>query len=106
MTLFVDQANYMSQFTKMAGYKIVINEQGLMTFPYEEGINVPPGVFASIGMRKVRFFLSLYHSEWLIELQNKHKLTEKEPIVTPLQLLGFNQLMQVSASRYLLHMVV
>ncbi|XP_031561612.1 degenerin deg-1-like [Actinia tenebrosa] len=52
LRLFVDQENYIDQLSPAAGFKILVNHQGQMPFPYEDGITVPPGISASFGINK------------------------------------------------------
>ncbi|XP_014679205.1 PREDICTED: amiloride-sensitive sodium channel subunit gamma-2-like [Priapulus caudatus] len=53
LTIFVDQLNYMSGLTEAAGARISVHEPGHSPFIVENGIDVPVGTRASIGVTQV-----------------------------------------------------
>ena len=49
----LEQEEYARLESETAGVRIVVKDQGEMPFPAEEGISLPPGFSAQIGLRKV-----------------------------------------------------
>ena len=55
MDLNIEQMEYINELVDEAGLKIVIHNPRQRSFPYEEGITVPPGFSSSIALRKVSY---------------------------------------------------
>ena len=55
MLIDIKQGNYLP-FAEEAGIRVVLNDQGKMPFPFDEGFSVPPGFSTSVGVRRVSEF--------------------------------------------------
>ncbi|CAB4031123.1 degenerin mec-10-like, partial [Paramuricea clavata] len=53
--LDIEGDQYIGALTKEAGVRVSIQEQGVMPFPYEEGLSVAPGMATLVGMWKEIF---------------------------------------------------
>ena len=50
----MQQEQYIGALTVEAGIRVLLHDHGHMTFPYEEGFSVSPGMATSVGIKKVR----------------------------------------------------
>lgn len=50
----VQQEQYIGALTVEAGIRVLLHDQGHMTFPYEEGFSVSPGMATSVGIKKTQ----------------------------------------------------
>ncbi|XP_064619591.1 amiloride-sensitive sodium channel subunit gamma-like [Lineus longissimus] len=55
IVMFIEQEEYLGSVSPAAGVKVVIHNSDARPFPYEQGIDIAPGQFTSIGLRKTRF---------------------------------------------------
>ena len=52
LSLFIDQNNY-SELSTDAGVQVVVHDVTQMPFPDEDGVSVPPGLSAFVGIKLV-----------------------------------------------------
>ena len=53
LTIDTDIGEYVKALAVEEGIRVLVADQDVGLFPYEEGFSVPPGVIASIGISKV-----------------------------------------------------
>ncbi|XP_070543786.1 amiloride-sensitive sodium channel subunit gamma-2-like [Ptychodera flava] len=53
LQLFIEQGEYLVDYTEIAGVRIVIHDRDKMPFPEDTGYTVPPGDSTSLGVRRV-----------------------------------------------------
>ncbi|XP_077864617.1 epithelial sodium channel subunit beta-2-like, partial [Saccoglossus kowalevskii] len=51
LTLFIEQDEYLTDYTENAGAVVLVHPHSIVAFPEEQGIEVPPGFSTSIGVR-------------------------------------------------------
>ena len=54
LELYLEQDEYMVNFTETAGFRVLLLDQLQMPFPEEEGFNIPPGMLTAAGFRQVQ----------------------------------------------------
>ncbi|XP_028418268.1 amiloride-sensitive sodium channel subunit alpha-like [Dendronephthya gigantea] len=52
LQLDIEENEYIGELSNEAGVRVVLHEQGVMHFPYEEGFSVAPGMATSVGITK------------------------------------------------------
>lgn len=52
--LNIEQSKYIGPITIEAGVRVLLHDQGVMPFPYEEGFSVAPGMATSIGIKNTK----------------------------------------------------
>ncbi|XP_077988552.1 epithelial sodium channel subunit alpha-like [Glandiceps talaboti] len=52
LTMFIEQDQYLEEFSDTAGVRIVVHDQNVIPFPEDNGFDVEPGKSVSIGVRR------------------------------------------------------
>ena len=55
MTLFIEQAEYVTALSPSAGVRVLVHRQEKQPFPDEEGFDVGPGQKSSVNIRLVSY---------------------------------------------------
>ncbi|XP_028408122.1 amiloride-sensitive sodium channel subunit gamma-like [Dendronephthya gigantea] len=86
LKLDIEENEYVGELTEEAGVRVVLHEQGVMRFPFEEGFSVAPGMATSVGltrtmMKKLDRFSNGSCTDESIQL-TQHNLYKKNENVT------------------------